>query len=373
MSGFASSRNAAGDAPQRGLAFARRVRAKRWWTSVGRVCWGVGLSAACIAALLLWWSVAAALWWLLVAAGLTLLAAGLIGSAVARAARRRDQDLAAAPLGLGDGLRTWFEEHRRGRGAHGMASWLCEDLAETVSDRGALAADGRVPLRARWRRLGRARLLLPILLLLLLAWWLGQLFSLPFPGPQATQAGGGAAQAPQAATPGPGVAVLLPDAGEGDPEPGDGESTPPPTEEAPRPDAPPDADRPDPEQPDPDKPGETPPPEEPAPLLDLPSLPTAIVPDFVGDGPVRQQLAERALAGRDEPVDPDPGDGAQGSPPDAPGRRQPNRPGTGGPPPEANDEAFERAAERAARSRHVPASERAIVRRFFERLRQEGK
>ncbi|MEC7583563.1 MAG: hypothetical protein VYE77_04540 [Planctomycetota bacterium] len=376
MSGFASSRNAQGDAAQRVLAFARRVRAARWWTNVVRFSWVVGLSSACVAALLLWWSVSAALWWLLGAACLTLLAAVVAGSAVARAERRLDEDLAAAPLGLGDGLRTWFEEQRHGRGTQGMASWLCEDLAGKVSDRAALVAGGRVPLRVRWQRLGRARLLLPVLLVLLLAWWLGQLFSLPIPGPQQAQTGGGQSQAPQVTPSGPGVAVVVPDSGDGDPEPGDGddgESSPPPAQEAPRPDAPPDPDRPDPDQPDPDQPGETPPPEEPAPLLDLPSLPTAIVPDFVGDGPVRQQLAERALAGRDDAADPDQGDARQSQPENAPGSSQPNQPGRGASSPEANDETFERAAERAARSRHVPASERAMVRRFFERLREEGK
>jgi len=200
------------------------------------------------------------------------------------------------------------------------------------------------------------RLLLPLLLLLLLGWWLGQLFSLPLPGPQDTPPTGQQAAVPALGpvAPGPGGEAPLP-VGPGGQDDADRPQTD--TEMADRDLQPPDGDRPEPPL-ERERPGQVPaPPAAPAPLLDLPSLPTAIVPDFVGDGPVRRELAERALIGIAEPG----------------GRLRADRRSAGSVAPEPTAETFERAAERALRSRHVPAGERAIVRRFFERLQQEGK
>jgi hypothetical protein len=59
------------------------------------------------------------------------------------------------------------------------------------------------------------------------------------------------------------------------------------------------------------------------------------------------------------------------------GTTAPGASGTSGaagelPPPRSREE-FERAAEAAQRSRHVPAEERPMVRRYFELLRQAAK
>ena len=43
------------------------------------------------------------------------------------------------------------------------------------------------------------------------------------------------------------------------------------------------------------------------------------------------------------------------------------------PPPPPAAEQFQRAAEQAARARHVPAAEQAIVRRFFDQLQKAAR
>ena len=102
-----------------------------------------------------------------------------------------------------------------------------------------------------------------------------------------------------------------------------------------------------------------------------------MIPDFVGDGETRREMAERALVGVGVAT------GEEG--PEQPAPAAPKPPvglpqGTGSstadpdqPPPPDRLQEFERAAERALRSRHVPDVERAIVRRFFECLRAGGR
>ena len=104
---------------------------------------------------------------------------------------------------------------------------------------------------------------------------------------------------------------------------------------------------------DPTNPGEVPP------LIDLPDDQRFVVPEFIGDGPTRRarmraaELEELANSGSAQSSGV-----ATTADPNQPKRSEPD---------------FERAAEAALRSRYVPPAERAMVRRFFEKLRQKAK
>jgi len=190
----------------------------------------------------------------------------------------------------------------------------------------------------------------PIVILLLLAWLLSEWLAPPWPGvlggrpsvdgPAAGDGAGSSSGGGGSAVPSPG--------GDEEPESKDPQQKPPP-ESTPPP------------QPQPPQPTESPDPvtpEAPAPLLDLPAQQRFIVPEFVGDGPtrrVRMHAAELERAGTTAP-------GASGT-----------SGGEGAVPPPRSREEFERAAEAAQRSRHVPAEERPMVRRYFELLRQAAK
>jgi hypothetical protein len=95
------------------------------------------------------------------------------------------------------------------------------------------------------------------------------------------------------------------------------------------------------------------------PLIDLPDDQRFVVPEFIGDGPTRRarmhaaELEEQANAGSRSSSA-----AASAADPNQPNRSEPD---------------FERAAEAALRSRYVPPAERAMVRRFFEKLRQKAK
>jgi hypothetical protein len=104
---------------------------------------------------------------------------------------------------------------------------------------------------------------------------------------------------------------------------------------------------------------EPPPPADgtPPPLLDLPSLRQFLLPEFVGDGPT-QRVRMHAAETSDAPTAPTP---------------QNSSAAAGTPPPPPSRETFERAAEAAQRARHVPPAERAIVRAFFDALREAAK
>jgi hypothetical protein len=139
-----------------------------------------------------------------------------------------------------------------------------------------------------------------------------------------------------------------------EPPPGDseGEGAPPRPEPAPAPELPPDE-------------GESPPPPEgPGPELppralleDLPLHDDFAVPQFVGEGEGRTETMP--AVGIEEG-----GGGTAGEPPPA------GRTGAGGdePPAEPEAEVFERALERALRSRHVPERDKPFVRSWFQRL-----
>jgi hypothetical protein len=90
-------------------------------------------------------------------------------------------------------------------------------------------------------------------------------------------------------------------------------------------------------------------------LLDgLPNLDDFLVPHFVGAGPsapARAHVAELP----------------EGGPPPAGAQAQSGGTGAEGTPPQ-DDADFERAVERALRSRHVPPDETPFVRRWFEVL-----
>lgn len=233
---------------------------------------------------------------------------------------------------LGDELATWLElrlQHRKGA----MVDWLARDVARQLPD--LLPVVGQ----AARRPLGRWLWLLPVLLLLLLAWLLSAWLSPPWRGvlggglgpPPPSQ---GATGEPQA--PGGGGADQRPD----DPQRAQHSPTKPPT--------PPLVEEPD--------PAPEAVPEPPAPLLDLPSQQQFLIPEFVGDGPttrVRMHAAEVE----------------QGAPNGATGGRE----GASEPPPVPPALRFERAAEQALQSRHVPPAEQAMVRRFLEALREAGK
>tara|TARA_R110002096_G_scaffold88082_1_gene201971 strand:- start:645 stop:1862 length:1218 start_codon:yes stop_codon:yes gene_type:complete len=269
---------------------------------------------------------------------------------------------------LHDELLTWLEVAEQTAGVAGnrasMLRWLEQDVQQRLAPhrKRALAAVTRP-------RLGRWRWLVPAVLLLLLIWLVALWLAPPWSG-----AIGGLANQPEAGNDdGQGGS------GEGG-EANDGEGSPPPAnaangeaqqqaEEKPA--------EPKPEQKEPEeKPGEqpdqqpvapAPPPQaseipvdpsEVPPLLELPEDQRFVVPDFIGDGPTRRarmhaaELEEQANSGSTQS-----GSAAQAADPETPKRPEPD---------------FERAAEEAVRSRHVPPAERAMVRRFFDKLRLEA-
>ncbi len=220
-----------------------------------------------------------------------------------------------------DALGTWLDDRGANRPGPLVSAWLADDLwrhARTMPDR-AWSRIGRRPL-------GAVRWLLPLLVLLLWGRLLVDGIQLPLPGAGGGATAGGGSTGPRA-RPGPGPSEL--------PEP------PPPAPELPPQDEP-----------------EPPPPSQPDPLLELPQQEQFVVPQFMGDGPSRKALAERAEV--------ELGGGGSVAPQPVPagaGASQADR--------ERSHE-YERAAERAERARNVPVEERPMVRRFFELLRKEG-
>lgn len=95
-------------------------------------------------------------------------------------------------------------------------------------------------------------------------------------------------------------------------------------------------------------------------MLELPEQQRFVVPEFVGDGPTRRARMHAAQLERDGGARP-PSAGTEGGNGDSEA------------PPPITKERFERAAEAAQRARHVPDEERAMVRRFFELLRERAK
>lgn len=282
---------------------------------------------AALQAFLPWGVLGAAALWVESGAAGVLAATGLLLAAAAGwwAGRRRLPDhlllagVQDAPE-VHDALSTWLEPRGAARSPL-VSAWLAEDLwrrASAMPSR-AWASVGRRPL-------GAVRWLLPLLVLLLWGRLLVDGIQLPLPG-----AGGGAAAAGGGAS-GRAPAGTAPSQL---PEP------PPPVPELPQ-----------------QEEVEPPPPPKPDPLLELPPQEQFVVPQFVGDGPSRKAMAERAEVelgggGASTPRPQQAGSAAERE------AQQPKRD-------------YERAAERAERARNVPAEERPMVRRFFELLRKEG-
>ncbi|MCA8977174.1 MAG: hypothetical protein KDC98_20805 [Planctomycetes bacterium] len=339
------------------LAFAHRLR-RRHVLAAARAAaarWGVVLAVPAIPILWLWpqWFGPVA-----IAVAVTLSVAMIVAGWRARAVPDahlldRDDDTAAAddPVErLGCGLATWLEWSSRDASTVPMSEWLAADL-----DRDIAGLPAAVVKRIGRRRLGRLRwLLLVAILLLLLAWLLSFWLQPPWPGalggkpdsPDGQQPMAGAVADPQSG--GAGGEALAPSVS---PEPA---PTPAPEPEGTEPPPP----KPD-ESDDPDQPEPPPPQLPPAPLLQLPQQQLFIVPEFIGEGPTRRMRAHTAEVAGEGATPPPAGTGQSG--------------GEVPPPPEPQVETFERAAERAQQARHVPESERAIVRRFFTLLREAAK
>jgi uncharacterized membrane protein YgcG len=257
---------------------------------------------------------------------------------------------ALAAVGIvGDELATWLENRRHAAADAPMVGWLGRDVAARLPQlpEEAVARAGR-------RDLGRLRFLLPFVLLLLIVWLLAEWLAPPWRGALSgsggsASAGGGAGdgggEGGGGGGQGPGGTQPPQDPGEQSPD-DPGERPPPPNE--------------DPSEPTPEQKREPPAPEPPAPLLELPEQQRFVVPEYIGDGPTRRALMHAAELERTGAV------------------RQPRPSGSGGEgdvpaPPPPTEETFTRAAEAAQRARHVPDEERAMVRRFFELLREAAK
>ncbi len=274
---------------------------------------------------------AAAAWWLALRlvpaqASLVLLIGGavvlaLVGHELLRA--RLSLATLDAQAHAGDALLTYWP-HRAARN-QGMAAWLEARLAAHLR-----AQPAPVTARRRASRsLRRLLPLLPFLLLLLLLCWL-------LPAGLGDGSRHGIEGAPE---PGRDPAV----AGAGT------DVTKPPSDESAQvdplspPRVPPDQPPPDPEA----GPGES----VSSRPVQLPIREEFVVPSFVGDGPSRPGKAREA---EQEVV--------AGTPPAVSGS------GAVADRPPSTPQDFERAAERAATARHVPAAERAIVQRYFKAL-----
>lgn len=274
--------------------------------------------------------------------------AALLGGAAALRARRvadasllrvADVDVGDDPrllAELGDELATWLEA--RPQAAAPMRRWLAQDVRRRLPalPTTTVAAIGR-------RRLGGLAWIVPIVLLLLIAWFLANLLSPPWPG-----AVGGRQDHP---APGSG------DGGGGADGRGGGAGR---SDQQPASEKPP-SEKPDRRDPPPPQANEapTPKPEPPAPLLELPPQERFVVPEFLGDGPTRRARMHAAEVEEGAPA------GA------AAAQRAGEAPQAEVPPP--LPEQFARAAEAAVASRHVPPAEQPMVRRFFDALQKAAK
>jgi hypothetical protein len=246
-----------------------------------------------------------------IAAGAWLVAVGLWSVLRLRVPLSR----ADRELGLQDRLLTWVGLDRQRRGL-AAAQWLGEDLERRL----AALPPARVQVLVR-RPLGALRYLVPVLVLLLLLRVFAPLQPPRLPMPESSP--------PVATGPDPSRSGDAP-AGE------DRQHAPPP---------PPQADPPQ-SQPQPPRPNEPP-----RPILQLPPRDEFTIPQFVGDGATRRELARLAEL--------------EAGAARAAGRRGAAAGGVPEPP-EAPAVGFQRAAEQALRARHVPLHERPFVQRYFE-------
>lgn len=205
-----------------------------------------------------------------------------------------------------------------------MRDWLEQDLD------GRLQAVPPQQTERLWRRpLGRARYLIPLLVLLLLM----RLLAPALPPIRPT--------GPVASNQGPGGGGNNADAGS-ESSPGGGDAPPPPQPE-PQPDA---VAAPEPEP----GPPQTLPPKA---LIELAPEQKFVVPDFIGAGEGRRMLARVAEIGN--------------------GESQPAAAGDQSSRPPETPRDFEHARERALRARHVSPTERDFVKRYFDALVRQGK
>lgn len=350
--------------------------ALRWRHVLGRTCsaavrWGLllGVPIVLIAWLLPGWLLAALKVALCVLLPLVLFAACSAwwrGRRVLAALRDSvltsapDSSVAGAAVATGllhDELATWLEyDDARSReevvgSKAAMLRWLEQDVHLRLAPhrKRALAAISR-PTLGRWRWL------LPALLLLVLLWLLALWLAPPWTG-----AVGGRPNQP---TSGDSQGEGGTGGGAADPQPGDQATSGSGSPDKPQPEQPVE-DPPDPVTPDPvSSESGKPQPEDPEPvpappMLDLGSDSRLVLPDFIGDGPTRRALMHTAELEQER---------AGVRPPNSAGSDGQRRPDET--PPQQPE--FERAAERAQRARHVPTKERAMVRRFFDKLRQRG-
>lgn len=272
-------------------------------------------------------SVSAALLWI----GCDL---ALVSLGERRRLRRALLEVGAEGRKLADMLLAWGEAVENGQSSTRMGSWLADVLG------GELAALPAGVERAWVRRgLGAARYLVPVAVALLLFWWLRPDAAMPWFGM------GGGGKSPTSGM------------GQGDEGAGDGANAAP---VATNPSQPPEAVDADDQEREPE--GPQPPDPQAAPFLDIPAQAQVVVPEFTRDGPTRRAMARQALVGIGE-------DGGSQ-------QRRTSRSGAGEQDldsPKANRERFDRAAEKALQSRHVPERERAIVKSFFDALRGADK
>jgi len=263
---------------------------------------------------------------------------------------------------LHDELATWLELDERQGGSASEAAvnaqmmrWLERHVHARLAPyrSRALKAIGRP-------RLGRWRWLVPVLCVCLLVWLLLSWFAPPWSGVvggRPNQASAGAQQGQGAGGPGDTDPSEVAKVG-GEQDPARGPDADPQDASDPQPE-PGESEQPTPPQ----QPGEAESdPSEIPPLIEQPDDQHFVVPEFIGDGPTRRALMHAAE------LEEQAGGGQQGAVGGA--SRQ-----AGGdlqaPKPSPPD--FERAAEAAQRSRHVPPAERAMVRRFFDKLRGKAR
>lgn len=333
--------------PQRLLQFAQQLRSQHARAGAAAAGLRLGLPLAVLLLVVAWVAPSVAVWWAS-ATAVTVAVAAWRGASRGRSRAdaallvlgdgeaTEDADVtavdAAALARVGDELATWLEAQRTQR-ASPMVDWLAHDVLRQLPTLQPAAVQ-----RLGRRPLGGLLWLLPLLLILLIAWLLAVWLEPPWPG----VLGGAVVPPPPSAAAGGGNGASGPGGGsepqEPPPRPRDerrpNDAPPPPAE----PPAPP-----------------PPPPSEPPPLLELPGRQELIVPEFVGEGPtkrVRMRAAE--VEDGPPPGQANTGQSTQDAPP--------------APPPQT----FQRAAEEALRARHVPPAEQAIVRRYFEALRAAG-
>jgi hypothetical protein len=240
-------------------------------------------------------------------------------------------------FGLQDELATWTGTSA-GQRETAMFSWLARQLETRI-----VAMPLSLTRKISRAPLGRLRYLLPLLILLLLL----RLFAPVLPplpeGRLALSNQGGAGVAGAGAESGAGGDQGEADEGEAEKDP----------------EAPPSEDEPQPEEQQ-EEAGEENPPELPPKALDNAAGKdeSFLLPSFVGEGESR--LTKAPVAGIDE-------QGAGG----AAGEQAKSTAGRGMD--ELDEKDFERALEKALRSRHVPESERPFVRRYFEALMRRGR